>query len=98
MAEQKNTRLEKLQTKQAQLSAQVAAEKAKARAKEKKTRDALLYLWGEVVETALKDGSLQPADWQALCKNHLPEGRKRELAINEIEKNLPNMAIVEPTK
>lgn len=85
--------LENLRQKRDKLNAKITAEENKLRTRKKKERAALLWLWGEVVEEALKGGTLDSAEWQKQCKQYLAAGRKRELALKGIVSLLDESAM-----
>ena len=85
--------LENLRQKRDKLNAKITAEENKLRTRKKKERAALLWLWGEVVEEALKGGTLESAEWQKQCEQYLAVGRKRELALKGIANLLDESAM-----
>lgn len=84
---QKNNpdRLEKLRQQRERLSAKIAQEEARTRAKAKQERGAKLLLWGEVVEALLDAGEMTPALWAAHCRKFIPEGRKLDFALKGLQ-------------
>ena len=70
------------------LQAQKQAEIAKIKEAERKRKLSILWSWGEMIEKALIAGSLTPEKLKEDLIKHLPEGAKRENAINAIDEIL----------
>lgn len=75
----------KLEEKIAQLQAQKDKEVAKLKEQERKRKLSILWSYGEMIEKALIAGSLTVEKLKEDLIKHLPEGAKRDNAINAIE-------------
>ncbi len=85
MTIKKTDTIEKIEAKIKQLEARKRAELAKRNQAEKKRKLSILWSWGECVEKLLISEELNSERFKENLKKYLPEGTKRENAINAID-------------
>lgn len=83
--------IEKLRAREAQIKRRIAEIQARQKSAERKQRTARLIRWGVVVESMMRAGKIEAAEWLEACREVLSV-RDFEIATAEIRSSLPNEA------
>lgn len=75
--------IEKLRAKEAQIKQRIREIQARSKSADRKQRTARLIRWGVVVESMLKAGKIEAAEWIVACREIL-SARDFEIAVENI--------------